>query len=79
MNASHDQHPEPAIVGSYAHRGEAEVVAAKLLGAGLGAVIVDDVEGGTIPVDGDPGVIVAVPADEAEAARVVLSDALPEE
>ena len=27
----------PAIVGSFAHRGEAEVVAAKLLGAGLDA------------------------------------------
>ena len=79
MNASNDQHhPEPAIVGSFAHRGEAEVVAAKLLGAGLDAVIVDDAEGGTLPVDGDAGVVVAVPATEAEAARSVLADALPE-
>ena len=78
MNDSNDQHPEPAIVGSFAHRGEAEVVAAKLLGAGLDAVIVDDAEGGTIPVDGDGGVVVAVPATEAERARAVLADALPE-
>ena len=78
MNTPHDQHPEPGIVGSFTHRGEAEVVAAKLLGAGLDAVIVDDVEGGTLPVDGDAGVVVAVPAPELEAARAVLSDALPE-
>jgi hypothetical protein len=78
MNASDESHPEPAVVASFAHRGEAEVVAAKLLGAGLDAVIVDDSEGGAIPLDGDGGVVVAVPAHEAEDARIVLSDALPE-
>jgi hypothetical protein len=79
MNASDESHAEPAIVASFSHRGEAEVVAAKLLGSGLDAVIVDDTEGGAIPIDGDAGVIVAVPAHEAEAARAVLADALPEQ
>jgi hypothetical protein len=78
MNASDESHSEPAVVASFSHRGEAEVVAAKLLGAGLDAVIVDDTEGGAIPIDGDAGVVVAVPAQEAEAARAVLADALPE-
>jgi hypothetical protein len=73
-----DAHPEPAVVASFSDRGEAEVVAAKLIGAGLAAVIVDEVEGGMVPVDGEAGVVVAVPAHEAEAARAVLSDALPE-
>jgi hypothetical protein len=77
MNASDESHPEPAIVATFSHRGEAEVVAAKLLGAGLGAVIVDQAEGGMVPVEGDAGVIVAVPAPEEEQARAVLSDAPP--
>jgi hypothetical protein len=78
MDTSDESHPEPAVVASFSHRGEAEVVAAKLLGAGLDAVIVDETEAGAIPIDGDGGVIVAVPGHEAEAARAVLADALPE-
>ena len=69
-----DPHPEPAVVATFPDRGEAEVVAAKLLGAGLDAVVVDEVEGGSLPVDTEPGVVVAVPASEAEAARAVLGE-----
>lgn len=39
---------------------------------GMYAEIVDDVEGGTIPVDGEYGVRVLVPAADAEIARQVL-------
>lgn len=70
-------HPAPAIVATFPDRGEAEVVAAKLIGAGLGAVVVDEVEGGSMPVDTEPGVVVAVPATEEAAARAVLGTEAP--
>jgi hypothetical protein len=72
MNDSSDAHPAPAVVATFADRGEAEVVAAKLHGAGLDAFVLDGVEGGIIPVDGEAGVVVAVPAHEAETARALL-------
>jgi hypothetical protein len=72
-----DEHPEPAVVATFRDRGEAEVVAAKLIGAGLDAVIVDAVEGGLVPIDGEAGIVVAVPATEADAARAVLADTPP--
>lgn len=69
---STSEHPAPAIIATFPDRGEAEVVAAKLIGAGLDAVVVDEVEGGSLPVDTEPGVVVAVPATEEAAARAVL-------
>ncbi len=45
-------HPEPIVVASYADRGEAEVTKAHLIDNGIHAEIVDEVEGGTVPVDG---------------------------
>lgn len=69
-----DAHPEPAIVASFLDRGEAEVVAAKLIGAGIDAVVVDEVEGGAIQVDTESGVVVAVPSADEEAARAVIAD-----
>lgn len=68
-----DQHPEPVIVASYADRGEAEVTRAHLAGNGIEAVIVDEVEGGTVPVDGEMGVRVLVPAADADAAREIIA------
>lgn len=67
-----DPHPEPVVVATHADRGEAEVTRAHLISAGLTAEIVDDVAGGTVPIDGQPGVAVAVPADQADLAREVL-------
>ncbi|MAT05305.1 MAG: hypothetical protein CL424_09715 [Acidimicrobiaceae bacterium] len=77
MTDSASDHPAPAIIATFPDRGEAEVVAAKLIGAGLDAVVVDEVEGGAIPVDTEPGVVVAVPAPEEAAARAVLGTDTP--
>lgn len=66
------EHPEPVVVATYADRGEAEVVRAKLAGAGIDAAVIDEVEGGTVPVDGELGVRVVVPADQATTAAGVL-------
>lgn len=65
-------HPEPIVVASYADRGEAEVTKAHLADNGIHAEIVDEVEGGTVPVDGEFGVCVLVPAADAELARRVM-------
>lgn len=68
-----DEHAEPVVVGVYADLGEAEVTKAHLAANGIHAEIVDEVGGGTVPVDGELGVAVAVPAKDAEFARQVLS------
>jgi hypothetical protein len=68
-------HRPPVVVARHPERGEAEVTRARLAGAGLDAHLIDDVEGGAVPVDGEPGVAVAVPADQAAAARALLADA----
>jgi hypothetical protein len=65
-------HPEPVAVASYADRGEAEVTLAHLVDNGIHAEIVDEVEGGTVPVIGEMRVRVLVPAADAEVARQVL-------
>lgn len=66
-------HLPPVVVARHADRGEAEVTRALLAGAGVDAVILDETEGGTVPVDGEPGVAVAVPADQAATAEALLS------
>lgn len=68
-----DQHPEPVVVAAYRDRGEAEVTRAHLAANGIEAMIVDEVGGGTVPVEGEPGVAVLVPAQDAELARRVLA------
>ncbi len=65
-------HPEPIVVAVHADRGEAEVTKAHLADNGIHAEIVDEIEGGTVPVDGEIGVRVLVPAADAEIARQVL-------
>ncbi len=67
-----DEHPEPVVVAIHGDRGEAEVTKAHLADNGIHAEIVDEVEGGTVPVDGEFGVRVLVPAADAEIARQVL-------
>lgn len=70
---SSEQHPEPVVVATYPDRGEAEVTKAHLAASGIEAVIVDEVEGGMLPVEGEAGVTVLVPAQDAELARRLLS------
>jgi hypothetical protein len=71
-NDSSDQHPEPVVVATYPDRGEAEVTRAHLVSMGVEAFVVDEVEGGMLPVEGESGVSVLVLAKDAEAARRVL-------
>jgi hypothetical protein len=66
------QHPEPVVVATYPDRGEAEVTRAHLAANGIEAIIVDEVEGGMLPVDGEAGVTVLVPAQDEAAARLVV-------
>lgn len=74
---SPDQHAEPVVVATYPDRGEAEVTRAHLAAMGIEAFIVDEVEGGMLPVDGEQGVTVLVHARDAEAARQVLAPGNP--
>jgi len=66
-------HPEPVVVASYPDRGEAEVTKAHLAANGIEAFIVDEIEGGMLPVEGESGVSVLVHAADAESARQVLA------
>jgi hypothetical protein len=70
---SSEQHPEPVVVATYPDRGEAEVTKAHLAANGIEAFIVDEVEGGTLPVEGEAGVTVLVQGRDAEAARRALA------
>ena len=76
-DASPDQHPEPVVVATYLDRGEAEVTRAHLAANDIEAFIVDEVEGGMLPVEGEAGVTVLVAAQDAQQARVVLASDNP--
>ena len=70
---SSEEHPEPVVVATYPDRGEAEVTRAHLTSSGIDAIIVDEVEGGMLPVEGEASVSVLVPAQDAELARQLLT------
>jgi len=70
---SPDNHAEPVAVAVHPDRGEAEVTVAHLAANGIEAFIVDQVEGGTIPMEGEWGVAVVVKAVDADLAREVLA------
>lgn len=72
-DASSDRHPEPVAVAAYPDHGEAEVSKAHLAASGIEAFIVDEVEGGGLPVQGEGGVRVLVHAEDAEVARQILA------
>jgi hypothetical protein len=74
MSGDADEHAEPVPVASYETVGEAEVAQAKLRAYGIESVIDDPIEGGTLPVEGEPGVIVTVRAVDADDARRILTD-----
>ncbi len=71
MTSSQD-HADPIIVASYDTAGEAEVAVAVLRANGIEAAVVDLVEGGAIPVQGEPGVMVEVHPADADTARQLL-------
>jgi hypothetical protein len=73
MTDDSEEHPEPVVVATYPDRGEAEVTKAHLAASGIDAVVVDEVEGGMLPVEGEAGVSVLVPAEDAELARQLLT------
>ena len=69
-----NEHSEPTAVASYATEGEAEVAQAKLRAFGVDAFLDDQVEGGTIPVEGEARIVVAVRAEDAADAREILEE-----
>jgi len=72
-------HAEPTTVASYATLGEAEVAQAKLQAYGIEAFLDDQIEGGSVPIEGEPGVIVLVRAGDATDAVAILTDVAPTE
>jgi hypothetical protein len=67
-------HAEPTTVASYATTGEAEVAQAKLRAYGIEAFLDDQVEGGSVPVEGESGVVVRVRAGDAADALTILTE-----
>ena len=73
-----DEHAEPATVGSFATEGEAEVAQAKLSGYGIVSAVVDVLEGGSIPVEGEDGLALQVRASDANDAAAILAESAPD-
>jgi ApbE superfamily uncharacterized protein (UPF0280 family) len=67
-------HAEPVAVASFRTTGEAEVAQAKLRAYGIEAELNDQIEGGVVLIEGEPGIVVEVPANVAADARAILSD-----
>ena len=74
MGSNVDDHSEPIAVASFATAGEAEVAQAKLRGYGIESALDDQIEGGTVTVDGELGVNLQVRATDADDARRILGD-----
>jgi hypothetical protein len=75
VNAEENQPGEPAVVGAYLTAGEAEVAQAKLRAFGIDSAIDDQIEGGTLFMEDEPGVFVQVrDQDAAEARRLLAED-----
>ena len=72
------EHAEPATVGSFATQGEAEVAQAKLSGYGIASAVVDVLEGGAIPVEGEDGLALQVRAGDAKTQRRSSLSSAPE-
>jgi hypothetical protein len=72
------EHAEPATVGSFATQGEAEVAQAKLSGYGIESAVVDVLEGGAIPGEGENGLALQVRARDASDAAAILTEPTPE-
>ena len=72
MTSDEQDHSAPVAVGSYGTQGEAEVAQAKLRAYGIESAMDDQIEGGVIAVDGEPGVVLEVRAVDAEDALRIL-------
>jgi hypothetical protein len=70
------EHAEPVVVALVTDLGEAEIVQAKLRASGIEAFVDDQLEGGVLPVEGEPGVAILVRAADADDARVALDDSV---
>lgn len=68
-----DEHGDPVVVATLPTTGEAEVVQAKLRSFGVESELDDQIEGGTVPVDGESGVRVKVRAVDGDEARRILT------
>jgi hypothetical protein len=66
-------HAEPVAVGAFATPGEAEVAQALLEGYGIESMVVDAIEGGAIPIEGEDGVALLVRAADAADAAAILT------
>ena len=69
-----NEHSEPTAVAAYTTEGEAEVAQAKLRAYGVEAFLDDQIEGGTIPVEGEGRIVVAVRGVDAADARAILEE-----
>ena len=68
-----DAHPAPVVVGAYTDTGEAEVAQAKLRAYGIESLIVDQVEGGLLPVVEEGSIGLEVRPADADDALAILS------
>jgi len=71
-NDEGDEESEITSVASYATEGEAEVAQAKLRAYGVDSALDDQVEGGSVPIEGEAGVFVEVRSEDADDAREIL-------
>jgi hypothetical protein len=71
-NDEGDEEAEVTSVASYATEGEAEVAQAKLRAYGVDSALDDQVEGGSVPIEGEEGVFVEVRSEDADDAREIL-------
>ncbi len=78
VNADENQHDEPVVVASHVTAGEAEVTLAKLRAFGIEAAIEDQIEGGTLFMEDEPGVFVQVRHQDAAEARRILTEPDPD-
>jgi hypothetical protein len=67
-----NEHAQPEVVASFATESEAEVARAKLRAFGVDAVIDDQIEGGSVPIAGEDGVMLEVRAEDAADAAEIL-------
>ena len=72
-NDEGNEDAEITSVASYATEGEAEVAQAKLRAYGVDSALDDQVEGGSVPIEGEEGVFVEVRSEDADDAREILN------
>lgn len=74
VHAEENPSAEPVVVGGYLTAGEAEVAVAKLRAFGIDAAIDDQIEGGTMFMEDEPGVFVQVRSEDVAEARRILTE-----